>query len=99
MSDADVERCAASAGGKTMGSAANSYRPSTMTPEPWRGGVDVVDRAPDRGGNVAVFVGIMYVNDCSGHRNPCGSCVAGFLGRFSFQSLRENRLFGPSSST
>ncbi|RZS23345.1 hypothetical protein BHM03_00056255 [Ensete ventricosum] len=41
----------------------------------------------------------MYVNDCSGHRNPCGSCVAGFLGRFSFQSLRENRLFGPSSST
>ncbi|CAD5171628.1 unnamed protein product [Musa acuminata subsp. malaccensis] len=41
----------------------------------------------------------MYVNDCSGHRNPYGSCVTGFLRRFSFQPLRENRLLGPSSST
>ncbi|XP_061359393.1 RHOMBOID-like protein 1 [Gastrolobium bilobum] len=48
--------------------------------------------------NVAVFVVTMYVNDCPKHslRN---SCVASFLGRFSFQPLKENPLLGPSSST
>ncbi|XP_073002529.1 RHOMBOID-like protein 2 [Typha latifolia] len=48
--------------------------------------------------NVAVFVGVMYVNNCPAHPNPFGSCVAPFLHRFSFQPLRENPLFGPSSS-
>ncbi|KAL3833542.1 hypothetical protein ACJIZ3_008278 [Penstemon smallii] len=48
--------------------------------------------------NVAVFVVIMYVNNCpKNDRN--GACVAKFLKRLSFQPLRENPLFGPSSST
>ncbi|XP_020094772.1 RHOMBOID-like protein 2 [Ananas comosus] len=49
--------------------------------------------------NVAVFVVAMYVNDCPRHPNPFGSCVAPFLRRFSFQPLRQNPLFGPSSAT
>ncbi|XP_054787484.1 RHOMBOID-like protein 2 [Prosopis cineraria] len=50
--------------------------------------------------NVGVFIASMYVNDCP--RNNLGfqgDCVARFLGRLSFQPLRENPLFGPSSST
>ncbi|CAL1401144.1 unnamed protein product [Linum trigynum] len=50
--------------------------------------------------NVAVFIVTMYVNNCP--RNNVGfegKCVARFLGRLSFQPLRENPLFGPSSST
>nr|KJB52825.1 hypothetical protein B456_008G279300 [Gossypium raimondii] len=48
--------------------------------------------------NVAVFVVVMYVNNCPKHK-LVGKCVARFLGRFSFEPLRENPLFGPSSST
>lgn len=48
--------------------------------------------------NVAVFIAVMYVNNCPAHSNPYGSCVVGFLRRFSFQPLRENPLVGPSSS-
>uniref|UniRef100_A0A1D1ZH94 RHOMBOID-like protein n=1 Tax=Anthurium amnicola TaxID=1678845 RepID=A0A1D1ZH94_9ARAE len=46
--------------------------------------------------NTVLFVVTMYVNDC-----PRGSaaCVAGFLGRFSFQPFKENPLLGPSSTT
>ncbi|XP_016169986.2 RHOMBOID-like protein 1 isoform X1 [Arachis ipaensis] len=40
----------------------------------------------------------MYVNDCPKHLFR-GSCVASFLGRFSFQPLKENPLLGPSSYT
>ncbi|CAN0907540.1 RHOMBOID-like protein 2 [Linum grandiflorum] len=50
--------------------------------------------------NVAVFIIAMYVNNCP--RNNIGfqgKCVARFLGRLSFQPLRENPLFGPSSTT
>uniref|UniRef100_A0A7N0U144 RHOMBOID-like protein n=1 Tax=Kalanchoe fedtschenkoi TaxID=63787 RepID=A0A7N0U144_KALFE len=50
--------------------------------------------------NVAMFIGVMYVNDCP--RNVVGfdrKCFARFLGRFSFQPLGENPLFGPSAST
>lgn len=50
--------------------------------------------------NVAVFVVVMFVNNCpkdSDHRT--GQCVARFLGRLSFQPLRDNPLFGPSSFT
>lgn len=47
--------------------------------------------------NVAVFVVVMYCNNCPKHDDS--GCVARFLGRFSFQPLRENPLFGPSSST
>jgi hypothetical protein len=46
--------------------------------------------------NVAVFIAVMYVNDCPSNS---GSCVAPSLGRFSFQPLKENPLLGPSSST
>ncbi|MQM17149.1 hypothetical protein Taro_050116 [Colocasia esculenta] len=49
--------------------------------------------------NVAVFIATMFVNNCPGHAKPFGKCVAGFLRRFSFQPLRENPLFGPSSAT
>ncbi|GER43307.1 rhomboid family protein [Striga asiatica] len=50
--------------------------------------------------NVAMFVVVMFVNNCPRNYNGFqGSCVARFLGRFSFQPLRENPLFGPSSST
>lgn len=48
--------------------------------------------------NVAVFLVVMYVNNCPKHK-LVGKCVARFLGRFSFEPLRENPLFGPSSST
>ncbi|XP_009608216.1 RHOMBOID-like protein 2 isoform X1 [Nicotiana tomentosiformis] len=47
--------------------------------------------------NVVMFVVVMYFNNCPKHDNS--GCVARFLGRFSFQPLRENPLFGPSSST
>ncbi|PIN08499.1 Rhomboid family protein [Handroanthus impetiginosus] len=50
--------------------------------------------------NVAMFVVIMFVNNCpKNHDDLKGDCVAKFLGRLSFQPLRENPLFGPSSST
>lgn len=48
--------------------------------------------------NIGVFIAVMYVNNCP--RNNLGfegACVARFLGRFSFQPLKENPLFGPSS--
>lgn len=47
--------------------------------------------------NVAMFLVAMYFNNCPKH-NP-GNCVARFLGRFSFEPLKLNPLFGPSSST
>ncbi|XP_031116002.1 RHOMBOID-like protein 2 isoform X2 [Ipomoea triloba] len=46
--------------------------------------------------NIALFVVTLYVNDCPKHTN---GCVASFLGRFAFQPLHENPLFGPSAST
>ncbi|KAL7594920.1 RHOMBOID-like protein 2 [Lactuca sativa] len=51
--------------------------------------------------NVAMFIVIMIVNDCPKNHNSSleGNCVARFLGRLSFQPLKENPLFGPSSST
>ncbi|KAH7531129.1 hypothetical protein ACOSP7_027422 [Xanthoceras sorbifolium] len=51
--------------------------------------------------NVAVFIVVMYINDCPKHKRQSidGKCVARFLGRFSFEPLRENPLFGPSSRT
>ncbi|XP_044468398.1 RHOMBOID-like protein 3 [Mangifera indica] len=51
--------------------------------------------------NVVVFIIVMYINDCPKHKdsNFGDKCVARFLGRFSFEPLRENPLFGPSSHT
>ncbi|KAI4322137.1 hypothetical protein L6164_021857 [Bauhinia variegata] len=48
--------------------------------------------------NVALFIIAMYMNNCPKQSNGA-SCVGSFLGRFSFQPLKENPLFGPSSST
>ncbi|XP_042001148.1 RHOMBOID-like protein 1 [Salvia splendens] len=45
--------------------------------------------------NIVMFVISMYVNNCP--KNSL-SCVARFLGRFSFQPFKENPLLGPSSS-
>ncbi|XP_015570761.1 RHOMBOID-like protein 2 [Ricinus communis] len=50
--------------------------------------------------NIAVFIAVMYVNNCPKNNLGFeGNCVAKFLGRLSFQPLKENPLFGPSSST
>ncbi|XP_022753827.1 RHOMBOID-like protein 1 [Durio zibethinus] len=46
--------------------------------------------------NIVVFVITMFINDCP--KNSV-SCLAGFLGRFSFQPLKQNPLLGPSSYT
>lgn len=47
--------------------------------------------------SITVFVVTMYANNCPARRDA--KCVARFLGRFSFQPLRQNPLFGPSSAT
>ncbi|GKU95322.1 hypothetical protein SLEP1_g8695 [Rubroshorea leprosula] len=50
--------------------------------------------------NVAMFIAVMYVNNCPKNNLGFeGDCVAKFLGRLSFEPLKENPLFGPSSST
>ncbi|XP_042510533.1 RHOMBOID-like protein 2 [Macadamia integrifolia] len=52
--------------------------------------------------NVVMFILTMYFNNCPKNKDTTGTqehCVARFFGRFSFQPLRENPLFGPSSST
>ncbi|MBA0785664.1 hypothetical protein Gotri_026241, partial [Gossypium trilobum] len=50
--------------------------------------------------NVAVFFVVMYINDCPNNNLGFeGSCVAKFLGKLSFQPLKENPLFGPPSHT
>ncbi|KAK7382598.1 hypothetical protein VNO80_01521 [Phaseolus coccineus] len=46
--------------------------------------------------NIVLFVITMYVNNCP-HNSV--SCIASFLGRFSFQPFKENPLLGPSSLT
>ncbi|KAG0458902.1 hypothetical protein HPP92_022030 [Vanilla planifolia] len=49
--------------------------------------------------NMALFVVVMFVNNCPDNFNLYGSCVLKFLNRFSFQPLKQNPLLGPSSST
>ncbi|EEF29288.1 KOM, putative [Ricinus communis] len=51
------------------------------------------------GANVVLFVTTMYVNNCPSNSMKPESCIAKFLGRFSFQPMKENPLLGPSSST
>ncbi|KAL5580987.1 hypothetical protein UlMin_013429 [Ulmus minor] len=46
--------------------------------------------------NIILFAVTMFVNDCPSNST---SCLAPFLGRFSFQPLKENPLLGPSSTT
>ncbi|KAJ4725798.1 Rhomboid-like protein [Melia azedarach] len=47
--------------------------------------------------NVVLFAITMYINDCP--RNSATGCFAKFLGRFSFQPMKENPLLGPSATT
>ncbi|KAI4303499.1 hypothetical protein MLD38_039119 [Melastoma candidum] len=50
--------------------------------------------------SMVVFVVTMYVNNCPMNNSRAfGDCVAKPLGALAFQPLRENPLFGPSSST
>ncbi|KAF0918316.1 hypothetical protein E2562_023387 [Oryza meyeriana var. granulata] len=64
--------------------------------------------------NVALFVLTMYINDCPAHMQAAGAAIGGSagegaaaqgcwlepeLGRFAFQSYKENPLIGPSSAT
>lgn len=46
--------------------------------------------------NIGLFILSMYVNNCPANSN---SCVGDFLGRFAFQPLKENPMFGPSAAT
>lgn len=49
--------------------------------------------------NVAMFIVVMYYNDCPRNGKGADCLGRGFLRRFSFQPLKENPLFGPSSAT
>jgi len=51
--------------------------------------------------HVVVFIVVMYINNCPKHLHTRfeGKCAARFLGRFSFEPLKDNPLFGPSSAT
>ncbi|KAK3206275.1 hypothetical protein Dsin_020321 [Dipteronia sinensis] len=48
--------------------------------------------------NILMFIVTMYVNNCPRNYGS-GYCIGGFLGRFSFQPMKENPLLGPSSLT
>ncbi|KAL5228208.1 hypothetical protein ABZP36_016473 [Zizania latifolia] len=64
--------------------------------------------------NAVLFVLTMYINDCPAHAQAAGAAIGGAagegaavqgcwlepeLGRFAFQSYKENPLIGPSSAT
>ncbi|KAL5069934.1 hypothetical protein RYX36_020821 [Vicia faba] len=50
--------------------------------------------------NVVVFIVAIAINNCpKDNFGFQGDCFPDFLGRFSFQPIRENPLIGPSSST
>lgn len=95
----DLERGGAGGGEGTKNRVVNSYSASSYVYDPethwtsWLVPMFVV-------ANIAVFIVAMYINNCPKNNLGFeGDCVARFLGRFSFQPLRENPLFGPSSTT
>lgn len=92
MASADPE--ARGGGGKARAAAPYYYEPEREKRwRPWLVPLVVV-------ANVAVFVIVMAVNDCPRKHNALlGRCVGRFLGRLSFQPLKENPLLGPSSET
>ncbi|KAF9601742.1 hypothetical protein IFM89_022856 [Coptis chinensis] len=50
--------------------------------------------------NTILFIITMYINNCPKNNvSTSRHCIAHFLGRFSFQPLKENPLLGPSSIT
>ncbi|KGN50139.1 RHOMBOID-like protein 2 [Cucumis sativus] len=98
MSNQDLERGAAKNPPNTNPNANYSTSPYYLeTSEkqwtPWLVPMFVV-------ANIAMFIVVMYVNNCPDSNLGFGDkCVASFLGRFSFQPIRENPLLGPSSNT
>uniref|UniRef100_A0A9I9CLY9 RHOMBOID-like protein n=1 Tax=Cucumis melo TaxID=3656 RepID=A0A9I9CLY9_CUCME len=98
MSNQDLERGAAKNPPNTNPNAnysSSSYYIETSEKQwtPWLVPMFVV-------ANIAMFIVVMYVNNCPNSNLGFGDkCVAGFLGRFSFQPIRENPLLGPSSNT
>ncbi|MED6120486.1 RHOMBOID-like protein 5 [Stylosanthes scabra] len=49
--------------------------------------------------NIGMFVYTMYRNDCPDHLKKDSCVLSEYLGRFSFQPLRENPLLGPTTRT
>lgn len=49
------------------------------------------------GANIGLFIAVMGINNCPVNSRDC--IGEGFLGRFAFQSLKENPLLGPSGAT
>lgn len=102
MPGEDIERGAAANKNRANDNVNNSYAPSSayliedMETQwtSWLVPMFVV-------ANVAVFIVVMFINNCPKHDHPAyeGKCVARFLGRFSFEPLKANPLFGPSSRT
>ncbi|KAH1106265.1 hypothetical protein J1N35_010033 [Gossypium stocksii] len=97
MASGDLER-----GGRNGKNRANSYHQSSSpfyvenTEKQWTSWLVPMFVVV----NVAVFFVVMYINDCPNNNLGFeGSCVAKFLGKLSFQPLKENPLFGPSSHT
>ncbi|XVF74719.1 hypothetical protein PTKIN_Ptkin13bG0134200 [Pterospermum kingtungense] len=49
--------------------------------------------------NVIIFIYTMYINDCPGTYGPDNCLFYEYLGRYSFQSFKDNPLIGPSLYT
>lgn len=49
--------------------------------------------------NTVILLVTMVVNDCPKNSGTPSKCIPRFLGRLSFQPLKENPLFGPSATT
>ncbi|XP_022720948.1 RHOMBOID-like protein 5 [Durio zibethinus] len=49
--------------------------------------------------NIVMFVVTMYINDCPATTGPENCLFYDYLGRFSFQSFKDNPLLGPSLIT
>lgn len=47
--------------------------------------------------NIVLFVILMYINNCPENSTKCIGTST--LGRFAFQSMKENPLLGPSAAT
>ncbi|KAJ9179055.1 hypothetical protein P3X46_010879 [Hevea brasiliensis] len=49
--------------------------------------------------NITMFIYAMYVNDCPANTGSDNCILYDYLGRFSFQPLKENAILGPSLVT
>ncbi|KAM7258558.1 hypothetical protein ACFE04_014299 [Oxalis oulophora] len=93
MANRDLER---GRGYTTKNTSNNNYYVETSSEKQWTSWLIPMFV----GANVIMFIITMYINNCPKDNNLVdGTCVAKFLGRFSFQPTKENPLFGPSSNT